>query len=86
MTVINIFITKTNVILFFEKNIQVQTKLHIVYMSVLQVTRSNTVFYLYILIHIYLSIKTNQTPSRLILSLFWDLIIYFIFFICNYYY
>ena len=37
---------------FFEKNVQVQTKLHIVYMSVLQVTKSNTVFYLYILIHI----------------------------------
>ena len=38
----------------FWKNIQVQTKLHIVYMSMLQVTRSNIGFDLYTLIHIYI--------------------------------
>ena len=43
--------------IFFEKNIQVQTKLHIVYIGMLQVTRSNIGFYLYIIKHIYLSIK-----------------------------
>jgi len=45
----------------------VQTKLHIIYMGVLQVTRSNIGFYLYIPIHIYLSITTNQTDIYLIL-------------------
>jgi len=45
----------------------VQTKLHIVYIGMLQVTRSNIGFHLYILIHIYLSIKTNQTDIYLIL-------------------
>ena len=44
-----------------------QTKLHIVYIGMLQVTRSNIGFYLiYILIHIYLSIMTNQTDVYLI--------------------
>jgi len=55
------------VFLFFEKNIQVQTKLHIVYIGMLQVTRSNIGFYLYILVHIYFSIITNQTDIYLLL-------------------
>ena len=37
-----------------RKNIQVKTKLYIVYIGMLQVTRSNIGFYLYILIHIYI--------------------------------
>jgi len=45
----------------------VQTKLHIIYMGVIQVTRSNIGFFINILIHIYLSIKTNQTDIYLIL-------------------
>jgi len=50
-----------------EKNIHVQIKLYIVYIGMLQVTRSNIGFYLYILIHIYWSIKTNQTDIYLLL-------------------
>jgi len=55
------------VFLFFEKYIQVQTKLHIVYIGMLQVTRSNIGFYLCILVHIYFSIITNQTDIYLLL-------------------
>jgi len=43
------------VILLFEKNIQVQTKLHIVYIGMLQVTKSYIGFYLiYIYVYIYI--------------------------------
>ena len=50
-----------------RKNIQVKTKLYIVYIGMLQVTRSNIGFYLYIRIHIYLNIITNQTNIYLLL-------------------
>ena len=47
-----------------------QTKLHIVYIGMLQLTRSNIgVYLIHILIHIYLSIITNQTYIYLLLLL-----------------
>ena len=56
------------VILLFEKNIQLQTKLHIVHIGMLQVTRSNIGFYLiYNYTYIYLRIITNQIYSYLLL-------------------